>query len=320
MPHPLLGTRLSRLSVAEIRKMIAETRPDDAVIERLSLDSRAGVRAIVRSLVRGRERMRRLDGRFDEMLAIERTLRSAGHCCIAGLDEAGRGPLAGPVTVGCVILPEDARLPGLDDSKKLTPSNREEMYARIVETARAWCVVVESHLEIDELGILGAVMKGMREAVERLALRPDMALVDGNVEPGLACMERAIVDGDARCVSIAAASVLAKVTRDRIMAELDARWPAYGFAGHKGYGCRKHVEAIRAHGPCEMHRFSFHTVIEEAPPGTVRAALEMRLRNARSAEELECAANGIRRNSGRIREKDLEFLREVYRACRKRFG
>ena len=320
MSHPLFGKRLSRLSAANIRMLVEEAAPDDALIERLSRDPRAGVRAIARSLARVRERSLREETRLSEMLSIERTLREAGSRVIAGLDEAGRGPLAGPVTVGCVILPEDARLPGLDDSKKLTPAAREEMYGRILETARAWCVVAMSHLEIDELGILGAVLKGMRETVKRLALRPDMALVDGNIEPGLVCRERAIVDGDSRCQSIAAASVLAKVTRDRIMCEMDTRWPVYGFAGHKGYGCREHVEAIRKHGPCEIHRFSFRTVAEEAPRGTVRAALERRLRGSESADELDRVANGIRRNSKRIREEDLEFLREVYRACRKQFA
>lgn len=317
---PFLTARLSRLRVGEIRRLLADMEPDDALIGRLAQDSRAGVRALARSLARGRERMHRLDARLEEMLAIERAFRGEGYRCIAGLDEAGRGPLAGPATVGCVVLPEEARLPGLDDSKRMTPAAREEMEARIKETARAWCVVVVSHLEIDELGILGAVLKGMRGAVERLALRPDIAIVDGNIEPGLVCRERAIVDGDSRCLSIAAASVLAKVTRDRIMAELDTRWPGYGFAEHKGYGCRTHVEAIRAHGPCEIHRFSFRTVIEEAPQGTVRAALEARIRNAESAVELDNVANGIRRASERIGESDLEYLREVYRECRKRFA
>jgi ribonuclease HII len=319
MPHPLFGKRLSRLSVADIRMYIDMETPDGALVERLERDPRRGIRAIAKSFVRERERERRIDDRMEELLAIERTLREAGSHAIAGLDEAGRGPLAGPATVGCVILPEAGGIRGLDDSKRLTAAVREEMYARIVETARAWCVVTVSHLEIDEFGILGAVLRGMRGAVERLALRPDMALVDGNVEAGLVCRERAIVDGDARCVSIAAASVLAKVTRDRIMRELDERFPQYGFGGHKGYGCREHTDAIRAHGPCELHRFSYHPVIDMSPQGKVRTALETRLGSAETAETLESAANGIRRNGERIGEADLDYLRGVYRECRKRF-
>jgi ribonuclease HII len=147
-----------------------------------------------------------------------------------------------------------------------------------------------------------------------------MAIVDGNIAPGLACRERAIVDGDAKCISIAAASVLAKVTRDRFMVEMDARWPGYGFAGHKGYGCRSHLDAIRRLGPCEIHRFSFRPVIDDAPEGTVRAALEARFRAAGSLADLDRAARGVRRNGDHIGEATLECLREVYRECRSRFA
>jgi ribonuclease HII len=320
MDHPLFRKRLSRLSITEIRRAVADYPPDEALIAKLQRDPRAGVRALADSLENRRERGSRLETKHEEMLAIERGLRANGSNHIAGLDEAGRGPLAGPVSVGCVILPENIHLPGLDDSKKMSAKAREEMYARIAEEAVAWTVVLLDHLEIDELGIHGAVMEGMRRAVDRLGFRPDTALVDGRSLPGLGCRERAIVDGDALCLSIAAASVMAKVTRDRVMVEMDARYPEYGFAGHKGYGCEEHVEALRKYGPCPIHRFSFRTIAEVSPPGTVRAALEHRLRDASTAEDLERAAAGIGRNGELFGGETLEYLRGVYRECREDLG
>ena len=317
---PLPTTRLPRLKVGEIRRLLESAEPDGAVIERLSRDPRAGVQALARSLVSGRERKRRLDVRMEDLRAFECSLRREGYHRIAGVDEAGRGPLAGPVAVGCVVLPENARLPGLDDSKRMTPKSRVAMERRIIETAEAWSVILVGHVEIDELGILGAVLEGMRGSVERLAVRPDFALVDGNVDPGLSCRSRTVVGGDARCMSVAAASVLAKCARDRFMVGMDERYPGYGFARHKGYGCQAHINAIRRLGPCGIHRFSFHTVIEEAPEGTVRAAIETRLRGAETPAELERAAHGIRRVDARIGEHDLARLREVYRECRQRFS
>lgn len=315
MPHPLSGKRLSLLGVAEIRRILQETPPDDATVEKLRRDPRAGVQALARTRCGSLNRAARLEERYGEMLAFESRYRIEGVCSIAGLDEAGRGPLAGPVSVGCVILPEEGRFPGLDDSKRMTPRSREEMYARLTGEARAWSVVLIDHLDIDELGIHGAVLKGMRLAVEALDVKPDLALVDGKFLPGLDCRERAVVDGDALCLSIAAASVIAKVTRDRFMVEMDERYPGYGFAGHKGYGCAEHVEALRRQGPCDIHRFSFHTIADTAPSGAIRAVLERRLRSTATRFDLERAANGIGRNSRYFREADLEYLRGVYREC-----
>ncbi|MHB9027666.1 MAG: ribonuclease HII, partial [Candidatus Latescibacterota bacterium] len=318
MPHPFYGKRLSRLSVTDIRQLLADEPPDQATLEKLLRDPRAGVQAIARSYQVKQKRKDRLESHYDEMCAFERKFRVEGACVVAGIDEAGRGPLAGPVAVGCVALPGDVRFPGLDDSKKMTPKTREEMYERIVSEAKAWSVAVIDHFDIDELGIHGAVMKGMRQAADALALRPDIALVDGKSLPGLSCRERAIVDGDALCLSIAAASVIAKVTRDRIMVELDSRYPGYGFAGHKGYACNEHIEAIRKLGPSDIHRFSFHTATSEAPAGTVRVALERRLRGVGVFADLERVANGIARNYQFFSEEDLYYLRRVYRECRER--
>lgn len=320
MTHPLHGRRLSQMRLAEIRKILAETPPDEAVSAQLLRDSRAGVQKLALPAPARKSRETRRTSRHEEMLAFERNFLREEVAVIAGVDEAGRGPLAGPVTAGCVILPENTRFPGLDDSKRMTPRAREEVYDRIIHEARAWSVAVISHLDIDELGILGAALKGMRVAVRNLGITPDLVLVDGNVLPGLPCRERAIVGGDGRCLSIAAASVIAKVTRDRIMIELDGRYPGYGFAGHKGYAAAEHVAAIRSLGPSDIHRFSFHTSTTVAPPGTVRRALEQRFRSAGTLSELESAAAGVRRNSRFFEEADLDHLRGVFRECREQFS
>ena len=190
--------------------------------------------------------------------ALERPHWSAGLRRVAGVDEAGRGCLAGPVVAAAAILPPDADLPGLDDSKKLTPERRDALYDRIHAEALAVGVGTCSPAEIDELNILWAAMEAMRRAVVDLALPPDLALIDGNrVPPGLPIPAEAIVKGDAKSLSIAAASIIAKVTRDRLLVALDAEHPAYGFAGHKGYPTAQHYAALAAHGPTPHHRRTF---------------------------------------------------------------
>lgn len=180
---------------------------------------------------------------------------------VAGVDEAGRGPLAGPLAVAAVILDPAQPIAGLDDSKKLSAKRREALYAEIVAHARAWSVVLVAVEEIDRVNILQATLAGMCRAVRGLAVAPDAAWIDGNRLPReLPCPGRAIVGGDALEPAISAASILAKVTRDRIMVELDATWPGYGFAVHKGYGTRRHLEALARLGPCPEHRRSFAPV------------------------------------------------------------
>lgn len=316
MVSPLAGKRLSRLTVTEIRVLLAGVAPDEALIAKLKRDRRAGVRNLACSFSARNEHNDYLEYKHAEMLTFERELRAGGISLIAGLDEAGRGPLAGPVTVGCVIFADDVHLPGLDDSKKMTGPNREEMYSRILDASRAWSVVVTDHQEIDEFGIHAAVLRGMSKAVENLSETPEIALVDGRFLPLLPCQGRCIVHGDALSLTIAAASVLAKVTRDRIMVEMDSRYPGYGFAGHKGYASSEHIEAVRKLGPCDIHRISYEVVSAVSPPGTVRNILEKRLRDASFPAVLECAANGIARNSRFISENDLDYLRSVYKECK----
>ena len=181
---------------------------------------------------------------------------------VAGVDEAGRGPLAGPVVAAAVILDPAAPIEGLADSKVLTAARRDVLAVAIRSRALAWCVALADVTEIDALNILGATMLAMRRAVDGLATAPDEALIDGNRCPPLACRARAIVKGDRDVASISAASILAKTARDAMLVELDARYPAYGFARHKGYPTPDHLAALARFGPCPAHRRSFAPVAQ----------------------------------------------------------
>lgn len=309
---------LSKMSISVIRKQIKQAEPEEWLIGKLNADPRAGVRALAESLERRRKKAEMLLRRQDELLEIECSLITEGYTAIAGIDEAGRGPLAGPVVAAAVILPPDAVFPGLDDSKKLSAAKREDLYAAVTSQATAWGIGMAEHDEIDDIGILDAAMGSMRRAVENMGMNPDIALIDGNRPPNLACPWRTIVSGDSRCRVIAAASVIAKVTRDRMMIEMDNVFPGYGFARHKGYGCASHAEAIRKKGPCSIHRLSFKLVPESAPPGTCTAILNQRLCNAPTRNLLERAASGIARCSDHLRASELDMLRAVYRDRRDR--
>ncbi len=192
-----------------------------------------------------------------ELYAYEAALRAQGVSVICGIDEAGRGPLAGPVCAAACILPAGLEIPGLNDSKKLTEKRREALYTQIIAQAVAWAVCLVDEKTIDEINILQATFRAMRGAVEQLSVRPDLCLVDGNRDPGLGLPTKTVVRGDAACASIAAASILAKVTRDRLMVQLDAQYSGYGFAAHKGYGTKAHYAAVAALGLCPIHRRSF---------------------------------------------------------------
>ena len=176
---------------------------------------------------------------------------------ICGIDEAGRGPLAGPVVAGAVILPKDCEILFLNDSKKLSEKRRDALYDEIREKAVAWSVGIVGPDVIDEINILQATYQAMRQAVAGLSVEPDLLLNDAVTIPGIAVDQIPIVKGDAKSVSIAAASIMAKVTRDRMMAEYEIAYPEYGFAKHKGYGTAAHIAAIREFGPCPIHRRSF---------------------------------------------------------------
>jgi len=211
--------------------------------------------------------MPRPQGRQRPCLSYERILAALGYARVAGVDEAGRGPLAGPVVAAAVVLPLSGDLEGVDDSKRLSPAQREDLYHRILAEALDVGVGMANREEIDRLNILGATRMAMARAVARLKHRPDFLLVDGHLLPHLPIPGRAVPRGDRICTSIAAASIVAKVTRDRLMADYHRQYPHYGFLRHKGYPTREHLEQLRRHGPSPIHRRSFRGVLPAGPEG-----------------------------------------------------
>jgi len=199
------------------------------------------------------------------MWQFEHNAKTLGYNMIAGIDEAGRGPLAGPVVSAAVILPHDFLCEGVNDSKKLSEKKRDALFPKIMETAVAVATGIASHHEIDEINILRASLLSMKRAVENLSILPgspvpDFLLIDGKFILDMNIHQSAIIKGDSRSISIAAASIIAKVTRDAIMKELHELYPAYGFIRHKGYPTKEHKEAILRHGPCPVHRLTFRGI------------------------------------------------------------
>lgn len=200
-----------------------------------------------------------------DWLEYENKVIASGYSSVCGVDEAGRGPLAGPVCAAAVILPQNTILDGVNDSKKLNEKKREQLFDVITEKALAYCVAWASVEEIEEINILNAAMLAMKRAVEGLSVKADFALIDGNKTPELDIPAYPIVKGDALSMSIASASILAKVCRDRLMYEYDEKYPEYQFAKHKGYGTKLHKEMLLKYGPCEIHRPSFlKKILKEA--------------------------------------------------------
>lgn len=193
-------------------------------------------------------------------MQFEREKQKEGYEIIAGIDEAGRGPIAGPVVAGAVILPFSFSHKEITDSKKVSEKKRDEFYEIITSEALYWSVGIAEPKEIDEINILRATHKAMRLAIENLGIMPEIALVDGLPVKGLPCFHQAIVKGDSLVKSISCASIIAKVTRDRIMIEYDKIYPQYGFGKHKGYGTKAHIDAIKKYGVCPIHRVSFEPI------------------------------------------------------------
>ena len=198
------------------------------------------------------------EARLTQLKEIEKEFFNKGVKCIAGIDEAGRGPLAGPVVVASVILPEDSMIEGVNDSKKVSENKREKLYEIITNEAISYGVGIIYPEEIDEINILQATKKGVTMAIKQMEQKPNIIMVDALTGiDTLGIPYKSIIKGDAKCYSIAAASIIAKVTRDRIMREWDKVYPEYGFAAHKGYGTAKHIAALKEYGPCPIHRRSF---------------------------------------------------------------
>jgi ribonuclease HII len=205
--------------------------------------------------------LRKERARLLAMSLFEQKARAQGFVRVAGVDEAGRGPLAGPVVAAACILPREVYFQDLNDSKQLSPLQREKLFAQITTSPDVSFAIGEASVEeIDRINILQATFLAMQRAVSALAVPPDYLLIDGNQLPRFSIQAEAIVEGDAKSVSIAAASVLAKVTRDRCMVAWDEKWPQYGFGQHKGYGTAQHLQALRQYGPCPIHRRSFSPV------------------------------------------------------------
>ena len=194
---------------------------------------------------------------MSDMWAIEQGFYQKGYCCICGVDEAGRGPLAGPVCGAAVILPPNLDLPGLNDSKKLSDKKRRELYPLILKNAIAYGIAFADHKEIDEINILQATYLAMERALVQLSVRPDMVLIDGNRTKDFGLPVTTVVHGDALSANIAAASVLAKVTRDDYMDQMAEQYPQYGFDVHKAYGTKAHYAALTEYGPSPIHRMTF---------------------------------------------------------------
>jgi ribonuclease HII len=227
------------------------------VLRELRGDSRAGAAALAARLARRLAEARAERARVARLFALRRQLRAAGARRVAGVDEVGMGPLAGPVVAAAVVLPDRVELPGLDDSKQVAPARRERLAEAIRAQAEALAIGEVWPEELDRLNVYRAGLEAMRRAVAALGAAPDHLLVDARTVPGAPCPQTALVRGDARDGSIAAASIVAKVHRDALMRRLDAEHPGYGFARHMGYATRDHLDALRRLGPCPLHRRSF---------------------------------------------------------------
>lgn len=248
---------MNKKSISQIKEEFeqADAAQRAVLYEVYSSDDRAGVKKLVSAYRKKEEALQKERMRLEDMRSFEH--KYSTYSLICGIDEAGRGPLAGPVVAGAVILPKDCEILYLNDSKKLSPAKREALYEEIMEKAEAVGVGMASPARIDEINILQATYEAMREAVANLGVTPELLLNDAVTIPDVSIPQVPIIKGDAKSVSIAAASIIAKVTRDRLMVQYDKILPGYGFARHKGYGSKDHIEAIRRLGPTPIHRQTF---------------------------------------------------------------
>ena len=303
-----------KMSLSELRDWVAKRggTVSAQALKKLARDPRRGVRALYESLRRraGEERHRRLH--LDALLNFERVLWRTGVRWIAGVDEVGVGPLAGPVVAAAVVFPPDVAIDGVDDSKKLDRETRERLAVEIRAKAEGVAIGSAEVEEIDRINIYQAALLAMRRAVEALPMVPQHVLVDARQVPGLPMPQNPFNKGDGINFSIAAASIVAKVHRDRLMVELDDAYPAYGFARHKGYATADHQQAIRSHGPCPVHRQSYaflHELCGEASPAYYE--LQQRIAGALETPALQA----LRREIGSRRDELPEGERKKLEAA-----
>ena len=311
---------LSDLTVAQIRAHIKTLdAPDEGFLQALEQDTRTGVQALATQERKRRKARAQEQARLEQMLILEKKLRERGLAHIAGVDEAGRGPLAGPVVAAAVILPPNTLIAGLNDSKVLSEQQRETLFEIIPQVALAVGVGEASPQEIDDLNIRNATHLAMRRALDALNIEPDRVLVDGNAVPESKFSEQAIIGGDGASLSIAAASVIAKVTRDRQMRTYDQQYPLYGFAKHKGYGSGDHLTALRKHGPCPIHRKSFGGVLEVSQERSEDFEIFAEgIHSAQNPEQLEAIGTAIASASDQMDKSEIDTLRTLFRKRRNR--
>lgn len=295
-------------SIEEIKEYLKGIEVTADIIERLAGDSRKGVRELAKKYSRIREQEKNKQERWYKMNKRELQLKEEGYKLVAGVDEAGRGPLAGPVVAAAVILNPEIKIIGLDDSKKLTERERERLFSEIKDKAVAVGVGIIDNKVIDRINILQATFRAMQEAINKLTPRPDYILIDGNRElPGIEIQQETVVDGDSKVNAIAAASIIAKVSRDRILDDYHSTYPEYGFLRNKGYGTSEHIEALKKHGPSPIHRYSFSIVSKYNFLKCKEKLLKVQNKN-----KLYQLGEDISKY-GRFSEENLERLREIYR-------
>ncbi|MGM0409512.1 MAG: ribonuclease HII [Bacillota bacterium] len=255
----------SNYTIKEIKKHLKKIKVNEKTIKDLASDSRKGVQKLAKKYKKIEKRKKALKEKWERMNSINEMLREKGYEFICGLDEAGRGPLAGPVVASAVLLDPFEKIIGLDDSKKISEKRREELFEEINKKAISVGIGIVENDIIDEINIQQASFKAMKKAIKELEFLPDYLLVDGNREiPEIDILQKTVIDGDAKVNSIAAASIIAKVTRDRIIESYDNDFPQYGFAQNKGYGTKEHINALKKYGPTPIHRYSYSVVNENA--------------------------------------------------------
>ncbi len=311
---PEMRTTMAK-SISQIRAEL-QAAPETMLpdfISTYSQDERAGVQTLCSQAAKRLQKLEEEKKRVHSMRLFEQQaaapyqilLEQDGLIC--GIDEAGRGPLAGPVAAGACILPPDHDMLYINDSKKLSEQKREELYEQITKEAVAWSVGIAEPSRIDEINILQATYEAMRQAISQLSPAPAVLINDAVQIPGISIPQVPVVKGDAKCLSVAAASILAKVTRDRLMREYDSLYPVYGFAANKGYGSKEHIAALEKYGPCPIHRRTFITHF--ALPGETPADLQEPEQSRRSlGTEMETAAAAY------LQEQDVRILEKNFRS------
>jgi ribonuclease HII len=315
----------NHFSVTQIKEFLAQPhfQMTESLLKQLAQDSRVSVQALAKKWERHSSQQKKEKERLEVLKKYEKALRQRKFQRIAGLDEAGRGPLAGPVCVAACILPEEWDLDGLDDSKKVPEVRRYELAEKIKQQAIAYCQVLTSNEEIDRLNILRATYKTAYQALKGLTPAPDFVLVDALELKELKIPYQALVKGDTLSCSIAAASILAKTYRDDFMLEVDKEFPDYGFASHKGYGSPEHLHALEQFGPSTVHRFSFEGKVKKNKPLVFSKSFQFFTQGfsqCSSIEELERLGQALSQKARYLPPQEIQRLRKQYRDVKTRWN